>query len=435
MRLFHVGGEPPYIESYLVVEMILFIRVVKFSIMALALFSNSAISQSKIAPLVDDISTLQRILLSNQYVKILGSTDKDDKLFYELVLQRQAINIPEVKPETCNRFVGELYKVSCQLMILSDVFFNYDWSRYAALYQKIQREHPDLIKNTLIPIDDFDMLINSPPFRHLGGNKEYKVHFSSIDDNFLNAIEKLHVPVKINGEATMAIFDTGASITLISAELAKKSNAKILPFTSKLSSFYGNGAEIKFALISKLEIGSETFENIIVAVYGSMTLIGFDVMSKLNGLSLSHDSLILNPNGVNEIENCKSPVKLKSNFSRTSQIPITTITVNGKESEANIDTGNNSGYLTHFILPEEYKSGASVRGSKDVVGEQGIEKVSVQRLRLGSLSEINVKVNSVVGSQKIIKNGREFILGSHMLRDYNLYLNFKNGWGCIYNAS
>lgn len=102
--------------------MILFFRVIICSIMILTLFTNRAISQSSTTPLVDDISTLQRILLSNQDINILESADKDDKLFYELVIQRRAINLQEVKSETCNIFVKELYKVSCQLMILSDIF-------------------------------------------------------------------------------------------------------------------------------------------------------------------------------------------------------------------------------------------------------------------------------------------------------------------------
>lgn len=292
-----------------------------------------------------------------------------------------------------------------------------------------------MINNILMPIDNFDILINSPPFRHIGGNKKYEFHFNSVDDNFLNAIENLHIPVKINGEATTAIFDTGASITLISAELARKSNAKILPFTSKLSSFYGNGAEIKFALISKLEIGNEIFKNIIVAVYGERNLIGFDVMSKLNGVYLSHDSLVLNPNFSLESNGCKVPVKLRTNLSRTTQLLTTTIIFNNKVHDVNIDTGNYSGYLTHFIPPSEYQTWAKFGGKSDVAGKQGMDKTDTQKIRLGSSKEIDVKINSVVGSKKTIENGREFILGTHMLRDYNLYLNFKNGWGCIYNAS
>lgn len=415
--------------------MIIFFRVIIYSIMTLTLFTSSAISQPRTIPLVDDITSLQRILLSNQNIKILGNNDKDDKLFHELVIQRQTIKTQDIRPETCNKFVKESYKVSCQLMIMSDVFFNYDWSRYAALYQKVQREYPAVIKSNLMPIDNFDILINSPPFKHLGGNKKYEFHFSSIDDNFLNVIENLNVPVKINGEATTAIFDTGASITLISAELAKKSNAKILPFTSKLSSFYGNSAEIKFALISKMEIGNEVFENIIVAVYGERNLIGFDVMSKLNGVYLSHDSLVLNPNLAIELNGCKAPVKLRTNLSRTTQLLTTTIIFNNKVHDVNIDTGNYSGYLTHFIPQSEYQTWAKFGGKNDVVGKQGMDKIETQKIRLGSSKEINVKINSVVDSKKNIENGREFILGTHMLRDYNLYLNFKNGWGCIYNAS
>ncbi len=393
---------------------------------------ESAMAEVPHSLLIGKVDKLQSRLLDGQGIKPWGD-GRDERTFYELAIQRQSLNRVDINPLTCRKFVKQEYKVACQLMVLGDKFSLYDWPTYSTLYQRMQRQHADVVDAFLPPIDNVEILTRLPAFKHTAGKKEYIHQFHAVDNNFLTPFEALDVPIAINGVKSQAWFDTGAGMTLISEALAKSSHARFLPIKANMVGFYGKASAVKFAFVSELKIGDDVFNNIIVAVKGAENLLGFDIISKFKGVSLSHDRLVLNPKDAMVLKDCLAPLTLRSNLARTDQTLAAPIFLNTGYREVNIDTGSSS-YLTHFISKNDYQSWTTVGANRDVMGNRGLVKFESQRMRAGVLPGHEVRVSNVVGDKNTIEKGREYILGAYLLKDYNLHVDLKKGWGCLYHA-
>lgn len=226
------------------------------------------------------------------------------------------------------------------------------------------------------------------------------------------------IPVEIGGEQKSFAFDTGADVSVVQRDTTKGATSKVSGATNRKMVM---GSEI----IGSLKIGDVNFRNT-YAVNANLVgikeqipnfggLIGTPIISKANWLFNYPTKQLTISNAPLADETFKS-IKIK----RKSGSPYTSLNIEGKEYEAQIDLGSSSGIsiptgsaLAAIIL-KKYKLEDSERQIYTIGGFQTVkEKVgTLPNLKIGDIEFSNVSVS--------IKPSVGLRIGSRFFADYIL---------------
>ena len=231
--------------------------------------------------------------------------------------------------------------------------------------------------------------------------------------------------------------DTGVSITLINPKMA--THLGVYPTTSvgaSSSNGFGTSKKVDYAIVDSLTIGGVVLHHWPIGITETQfpfPVIGMDTLARLGTVRLDKNSLTIY--GDKSIKpTCDKPMRLGSELSGYGINISYPFYVNGKQFTAALDTGQ---------LFEK------VAGTKMLAKQlkfTGPKKKKTIITTYGSASSNSYAINSEIQLDKKkefvdvnIDEEREslfsYVIGSDILVDHDLFMDFKNGVLCIFDEN
>lgn len=247
----------------------------------------------------------------------------------------------------------------------------------------------------------------------------------------------LWIPVKINGKTYDFIFDTGASLSFISMDLANEFGAKIISKPVFVGGS-GGGGNLQRGLIEKMDVGPISFRNMLALVSNNPSaddpikvdaVLGMDIIKRLGEIRIDMSDLCLT------IPAHNTPLpEYGRNIIFEQNIPhIEAADSNGNKLKFILDTGHSGADLTDLwssknmeaisVLPAETQN---TWGHGGIV-QHKIVKVPEYTLTIGEGSITFSGISAVIPTEDSATTSYDGNLGMGLLKQFKkIIFNFED---------
>lgn len=245
----------------------------------------------------------------------------------------------------------------------------------------------------------------------------------------------LYIPVVINGKTYDFIFDTGASLSLISQKMANEIGAKPIGEPVFVGGATGGG-DLRRAFIEKINVGPVTFRNMLVLVGGNPgendpvkvdAVLGMDFIERLEEIQIDMSDLTLT------IPAQKTPLPdYGRNIILEQNIPIIEVAdIDGNKLTFTFDTGNGGADLTDLWFSKNADTAsAHPTDTLNTWGHGGtvqhdIVKIPEYTMTIGDASVTFNDIPAVIPSEGTVTSSHDGNLGISLLRKFSkITINF-----------
>ncbi|QJI30071.1 hypothetical protein HKK55_15645 [Pseudomonas sp. ADAK18] len=277
-------------------------------------------------------------------LKGVDTSTSDGQTLLSAVLARSQYKQPstELSLADCVSIIDESLAIACKLVLLGNSLNDGRLDTYVKVLGSMSTDQRRQAGSFIAELDA-DVL-KSLHDRQVSFFENAQIELNSEDNDFLKNSTDPLIDVEINGARAQALFDTGASVTIISESDALRFGIELVKLPVRVKSYYSQEPlNANYGMIKKIKIAGTEFKNVLVVVGGSLNLIGLDLISSFDNVVIRSDRIVLNL-PASEIEKleaqCIAKVFLGSTYSRQTQFLYLLAEVDGKKTAASIDTGN-----------------------------------------------------------------------------------------------
>lgn len=348
-----------------------------------------------------------------------------------LVLERTLVRKPaEAIPAWPCAQVGDYLRPGCILLASANAIND---GRFDDLHKILSaldvRERQQLYRT--IPSALLEILVGLPATRRVAQGETH-IFLNADSEGYLQDSARPVLDIEMNGRKIAGTLDTGASITLVSDQDAQGLELIPLDYQVDISTYYRPGQmTARFHRVKQLKIGNTELSDVVVLVGGQLTLIGLDLVSKLDSLYVSSGRLSIN-SSADELarleKECRVKVFLNSDFIRFNQFLYFTAKVAGKSTVVALDTGYSDGYLATATRPDSAERDALASG---VINDA---RGPIYEHLYNSLAEIEVgsrvtRIPAVFSASRNLP--APYVLGWRGFSQYQLVYNVKSARACL----
>lgn len=319
--------------------------------------------------------------------------------------------------------------LACKLILLGNNLNAGRLDTYATALEALSEQERSQAQSFIARLDgDVARRIGN---RQANNPKNLKIDLVAEAGDFLKDYAEPVVDVEINGNAAKAIFDTGASATIISESDAIRYGVEQIAEPAVVSSYYGSKQlKARYGVIRKLNISGAEFSNVLVVVGGKLNLLGLDLISSFDSVVIANEHIALNlpDSEIKALQaQCVAHVFLGSTYSRQTQFLYFLTQVDGRQTAASIDTGN-----FYYLSGGVNKPGPAELSQKntivtDVNGAKSQLTINTMaRLQIGSESR-NVTYTALAEQRYLTPH----VLGWAAFQDHELIWNTHESKACI----
>lgn len=358
------------------------------------------------------------------YSRMTGDLDASDRKASECV--RQA----ELQDGPSTAFI-------CRALAAGNDLMRGHVAEWAAKLAQLKSSSGDFIEGTRFPVRsvlddvvDFSMWAHTPVASVLNSpERPYWLPFKHVFlSSRVDEISGVFLDVKVNGHSVALSFDTGSFSTIISTSDARAAKMPLQDGWVVVQGTTGANTSSSLGIATQLQIGAITLSQwpVVSLPDARLGAVGLDVMSHLGPMLLTYDGVKLLSSGQESAISCQQPIALSSLLTGWVEGLRFSITVDGRQHIALLDTGSSS-YLTKMggqaddTWPAREKDIQTANGrftakysEKDVTLIAGpIHKAVTAEMRPGP------------------KLNYEYALGSGFLKDANVFIDFSSHRACI----
>jgi hypothetical protein len=271
----------------------------------------------------------------------------------------------------------------------------------------------------------------------VGNSSEEKVAghiaLSDVEDGVLLADTWPKIPVIINGQNSKVLLDTGSSVTIISTGDAQRLGVKLLGGMGHARSYYGKGNEpVQWGILNELEIAGSRFNDVLVRVGGQMSMLGLDMMLRVNSLLIDHDRVEFNLSSAaltDRFDHCVAPVKWSSDFLRSNQSIYVEAIIAGKPRQVGIDTGS----MFELFTPIPLFGSDHPSATKPLWDVSGLRTVNQRTYQ----TDVTLRQRKYPMELSVLKDATPlapFVLGWPAFNKLSLLLDNQAKKGCLLDA-
>ena len=341
--------------------------------------------------------------------------------------------------ERCDKVRDAAENLSCSVSVFARMFEAKAANQLPEYYLSIKRRHaraidksPELkVLFSMFGSESISILTKSPDFSiKKAEHRELLAIHPYVSDFYIDEQLLPYIDVKAaNGVSSRFILDTGASITRINYETARKMNIKLLVDSHyAYSTFYGeSGLPAQFGILESLSVGGSEFKNILIFVSDRENILGLDLISKLGRIKITNSTLEVNSESSAQ---CNSRI-VYARMDMNQRLTIAAL-LDSAVTLAIIDTGNLD-YLTSSL------PGAEENKVKNGLGEIFIDAPLDQIFR-GVLDlpnnsmVINYKYHPSFTIPQSLLFGEyvsSILLGWRAFNDFEMSLDMDSGRSCF----
>lgn len=338
---------------------------------------------------------------------------------------------------TCTSPAESSDSAACLLIELGDAAAQQDMRTWVKRYSRLQQDITAQ-RLSLGQWDDYFKLYDQATLDEIGNIQRFKLvadkplNFLAYGDNAPQLFEDPLRPYLTDSLGNKWLVDTGASQTLINADVAKVLGARAVAHVSAtLTSFHSDAEEQgRLAVIDSLTLGEISIEAVTGYIYSGESVIGLDLLKKLGSVAITKNGVYVwrAQDAPTQREDCSVDVYLGSNILNTNQYLFTGITLDNKKLYSILDTGV-SGYLRK-------------RGQ----GAPGVKHLDTGKDMLNSSMGYFASTPALIGIGGISKNivamevaqaryPAAAILGFDLLNDFDLFIDFNHKNSCLVKHS
>ena len=231
--------------------------------------------------------------------------------------------------------------LGCKLILIGNALNSGNRVELREIDTLLSSQDKDYLEKTL-PSALISNLLDIPS-TEIKSKRTTNILITAENSDFLEEIAKPIVSFEVNNVKGSALFDTGASLTILSQKDASRYQLQPIDSQMDISSYWtGGNIRAKFYLVKKLVIGDVELSNLVVLVGGELNVIGLDIMTKFKSLIISSSEITINlpdPDLSKFEKRCASRVFLGSDFLRLNQYLYFVAGVDGKKTTIAIDSG------------------------------------------------------------------------------------------------
>lgn len=245
-----------------------------------------------------------------------------------------------------------------------------------------------------------------------------------------------YVKANVNGHSLLGVLDTGTVESVVTPLEAKYLGVRITPSpyyrltstqTAHSNTHLGYAESIRIRTTGGHAI---TLRNVPVMVGGKLPrdvpiVLGLDVLSKLGRISIQENSVVVNPDTLGN--QCEEAMHIRSTANGGYTI-FFKYSVGGRLQDVVLDTGQNQ-YLFGTSLATAERASAKTVVIPQVRATGNVEAPFYPaRITIGGLAN---EKDLTIPVFYDYKQTYPYVIGSDILQDYNIFLDFKKGKACL----